>query len=69
MVRITYNLIKFPSVPTYYISYNNDKAFYHYGVTNPDQQTENIHECMHKFTDKNEYLDKAAELGIEIVED
>ena len=62
-------MIQFPSVDTYYISYDNDQAFLHNGMTETNQQTENALDVMETFTVEQDYLDRLDALGIEFEEE
>lgn len=59
------NLIEKPTNITYWQSYNDNKAFYHFGVTNPDQVTENSLDTIETYTDKDEAIARAIVLGID----
>ena len=61
---MTHNLIDHPANITYWQSYNDNKTFYHFGVTNPSQVTENKLDALETYTDKNEAIARAIELGI-----
>lgn len=60
------NLIQFPSIMTYYISYNTSQTFYHWGENDTDQQTENALDTMEIFTVEQDYIDRTGVLGIEL---
>lgn len=58
------NLIHKPIDDTYWQSYNDSKTFYHFGVTRSDQVTENELDVLETYTDKDEAVARAIELGI-----
>lgn len=62
------NIINKPTTITYWQSYNNNKTFYHFGSTEPNQITENKLDAFETYTDKDEAIARAKELGIDAAE-
>jgi hypothetical protein len=63
------NEIKYPTVKTYFVSYENDDINPHYGEVNPDQYMITPKTNIFSTTDLEEYKSELSKYGIELKED
>jgi hypothetical protein len=63
------NEIKYPTVKTYFVSYEDDDTNPHYGEVSPDQYMITPKTNIFSTTDKEEYKIELSKYGIELKED
>jgi hypothetical protein len=63
------NEIKYPTVKTYFVSYENEDTNPHYGEVNPDQYMITPKTNIFSTTDLEEYKSELSKYGIEFKED
>jgi hypothetical protein len=63
------NEIKYPTVKTYFVSYDDDDTNPHYGEVSPDQYMITPKTNIFSTTDKEEYKTELSKYGIELRED